>query len=649
MDLHYFGIFDQCVQEDPVSQLNGQATGHCKLPNQANPEYVPIYKPKNQCPDPVNYNPRRNEQYCKPNPSRSLPLSSDEYLRKLLRNGGRPLSNSYILQSDPSTGVYRTTEWTAAGTSKLPSTAEGTNIGPIISAPPVTGTGGTALDAGTLTQERMLFAARGSISALDSSRDSSKTTFRRMGLAIASGGACGFEEPCIPCDFAGTSASVVVGQFKCTCDSAEYNSTYGRFSPLWGQTSLGGSYTTPALSPDGRLIYVGAENYVHAIETSSGNFIWKFENPFVYDNFYYSNITIGPDETLFIGGTDSPYFFAVNGLTGAIKWHFTTGNPDNYFASKPVFNSAKNIIYVTSAGPAATVYSFDLMGNLLNTYTNPDLTNNFTLQSPAVGSNDRVYITYNTHLVCLDSNLNYKWSITCGQITGTYNLSWFSPSVGKSGLIYVGSANSKLYCFVDNGSTATQLWVRTFPATGIVLSPVFGLNDQIYVTFNRHTTVSPPTISDNAGSLYCVSAADGSDLYVYDFIGPSIGDIVNWIFPTVGPNGKIYISKILDSGLLVLEDTGSEFTVNNDLENPIADSPVYGSLCLSAPVVNFNGAYWCNGNQTLPSIFGYPEVLPSNKSAIAAPVLRPRLRIESDSVTVVNKTVPIVPHIPLHK
>jgi len=222
MDLHYHGIFKLCEQEDPITELNGLSTGRCKLPNTANPAYVPVFKPKNCCPDQVNRKLRQTENYCKSNPSRSLPLSNSEYLRKLVKNGGRHLSKSYLLQTDPGIGIYRTTVWTEAGTSNLPSTVDGYDIGIIPTAPPVTGTMHTAIDADTLTQQRMIIAARGPISELDKNRYSSNTTLRRMGLAIASNpsGFGGFEEPCIACDLSGTSASVITGQFKCTCNSA---------------------------------------------------------------------------------------------------------------------------------------------------------------------------------------------------------------------------------------------------------------------------------------------------------------------------------------------------------------------------------------------------------------------------------------------
>lgn len=223
MSLTQYCIDTPCDQQDPIVEMNGFSTGRCKLPNTADPMYVPVYVPP-ACPDTRNYGPRRNELYTPSNPSLSMPLSSSEYLRRRIRNGNRPLSNSFLVQTAADTGKYRRVEWTGAGTSVLPSTSDGIDLKPYISqatVPPVTGTMGTALDAGLTTLTRMAIAARGSRSGhdVDGTRFDSLNTWRRMGKAIISnpGGYGAFKEACIACDLKGTSLSVVVGQTACTC------------------------------------------------------------------------------------------------------------------------------------------------------------------------------------------------------------------------------------------------------------------------------------------------------------------------------------------------------------------------------------------------------------------------------------------------
>ena len=616
MELFQYGIFDLCVQDDPITEENGQATGRCKIPNVRNPAYVPVYIPKNTCPDPVNYDPRRNERVCKSNPSNSLPLSNEEYLLRRIRNGNRPLSNSYLLQTDADTGKYRTTIWTAAGTSNQPSTSKGIDLGVLPTAPPVTGTGGTALDASTLTQMRMAIAGRGSFSPLDvnNRRFDSITTIRRMGLAIISNP--GNTQPCISCDLSGTSASIIVGQYKCTCNENMYVPVRGPFGFLWEQYSNGASYASPAVSADGRLIYVGSLTDILAIDTEAGNIIWRFSNPFFTDNFSLSNITIGSDGTLYFGGSQS-YFFAVDGLRGTLKWHYTTGNNFNHFATKPCFNSSENIVYTVSNGPVATLYAFDLNGSIINTYTNSDLISNNSAQSPNVGPDGTVYFSYNGHLVALSSLLTFKWIANCGTIDGELNVNWYSPTIDLNGLIYVGSNNgtSKLYCFIDNGSSATLKWTYTAPSASLVFSPIIGPLGQIYVCVN-------PTVN-----IYCLLlsfSSNGSMTWGHEF---ESSNYFNYIFAGIGQNNTIFVTNIHDSGLIVLKDKGNSVKQVANLSNPSATSGVYGSLTLSPPVSGPGGSvYWCNGNVSSPAIFGagYPvSVVLNSETAPVAPVFTP--------------------------
>lgn len=637
MDLHQYDIFEQCTQEDPIIENTGQSIGRCKIPNERDPKYVPIYVPKLVIPEP-NCDPRRYEGYCKPARVLSQPLSNDEYLRKKLLNGGRPLSKSYLLQTPASLGQYRTTLWTAAGTSYQPSNAYGEDLGLPLppTAPPVTGTLGTAIDAGTLTQMRMAVAARGEFSSYDVNGrvNDSFTTIRRMGKAIISNpsGFGGFNQACIACELSGTAATVTVGQFQCTCEGPDYNQYPGPFGLLWGQLTNGASYTSPALSPDGRLLYVGSSPYIYGIDTVSGNYIWQFQNPFGTDNFAYSNISVGADGTVYVGGSFSNNFFALNGLTGALKWHYTTGDSDNYFATKPAFNNIGSMVYVTSNGPIATVYAFSLNGNLLYSYTNTDLVANITVQSVGVGPDGSVYVSYDQNLVALTEGLVFKWSIACGRISGTYNCDWFSPRVDSSGLVYVGSdyLSSRLYCFIDNGFSATLKWTHTVAGVCNVLSPVFGPSGQVYTVANRTAYVL-----HNPGSLLSLNSANGSVKWTYNYAGTGADDYYNWIYPTVGPNGKIYITNVVDSSLMLLNDLGSNFAYYKEISISDADSGIYGSLCLSPPYVGSDGkVFWANGNYALPGIFGagmttVTEVFEDKRKEV--PIFRPNVRVAAAS------------------
>ncbi len=182
-----------------------------------NPASVPQYIPK-CCPTPPNTDPRRFEVYCPPVVSRSEPLSHSEYLRRLKANNGKALSSPDCLVQYGE-GVYKKTIWTE--------TADGGRCcngdGGTLPAVPAVHQGGTALDAGLLTESRGAYAARGSVSVYDqTNRTEDVTTLRRQGLAIS--GDDSFDAPagatrtvCTTCGFSGTTTAVNPGNPTCNC------------------------------------------------------------------------------------------------------------------------------------------------------------------------------------------------------------------------------------------------------------------------------------------------------------------------------------------------------------------------------------------------------------------------------------------------
>ena len=195
----------------------------CRCPGWGGPltaAYIPRYIPK-CCPPPPNNDPKQWSPYVKPTPSRSVPLSHHEYLKKKKANGFAPLSAQAALTqvgTISTIGTYTTTLWTETNTNGVccPST-----IAHIL-VPAVT-PGGSAKAAGVTTAERKAFAGRGDISVLDTTNHiESLTTLRRQGYAVAgdvtfNAPAGGFRTPCTSCALAGTSNTVEIGSAHCTC------------------------------------------------------------------------------------------------------------------------------------------------------------------------------------------------------------------------------------------------------------------------------------------------------------------------------------------------------------------------------------------------------------------------------------------------
>jgi len=145
---------------------------------------VPVYVPKNVCPEVPNTDPRRFDAYIKPKPCLSQPLSHSEYLRKLVANNGRAIGGGVLKQSGD--GDYVRTDWmNTDGNCVLP------NV-PVPAAQPFVQAGLTELKNGYA-------AARGTISKHDTTnRTAEITTLKRAGLAIKS------SEGCTTCTLSGS-------------------------------------------------------------------------------------------------------------------------------------------------------------------------------------------------------------------------------------------------------------------------------------------------------------------------------------------------------------------------------------------------------------------------------------------------------------
>jgi hypothetical protein len=158
-------------------------SSRCRTYAQPSQQYVPVFVPLT-CPDTVNNDPKRFDQYCPPALCRSEPLSHSEYLRKLVQNNGVGISNGTLLTKG--TGSYATTNW-------MESTGPCARNTPVPAAQ-------TVKDASDLTRAKGAFASRGLRSKFDLEKSAELTSMRREGQAIAAESGCdscttpGFQE-----------------------------------------------------------------------------------------------------------------------------------------------------------------------------------------------------------------------------------------------------------------------------------------------------------------------------------------------------------------------------------------------------------------------------------------------------------------------
>jgi hypothetical protein len=209
---------------------------------------------------------------------------------------------------------------------------------------------------------------------------------------------------------------------------------------LWSfPTGEGGvRLSSPALSSDGKVVYVGSEDFnLYAINTVNGSKNWSFPtNNAVYAS---SPVINNNGKVVYVGSMDSS-LYAIHTVNGTKLWNFTTGS---FIESSPTLSSDGKVVYVGSE--ENSFYAINTVDGTKN-WSFP--TGGFVQSSPAlssdgkvvyVGSSDKNVYAMNT----VDGTKN--WSFPTGGFVQS------SPALSSDGkVVYVGSSDNNLYAIVDN-------------------------------------------------------------------------------------------------------------------------------------------------------------------------------------------------------
>ena len=262
-----------------------------------------------------------------------------------------------------------------------------------------------------------------------------------------------------------------------------------------------GYYCTPAIGSDGTIYGSSFDYEVFAVD-SSGNLKWKLG---VEDQLDASDMTIGPDGTLYVCGEN--HLYAVN-AGGTLKWesaYFGTTLP-----SGPALGPDGSIYVATSDG----LMAFDSGGNLTWTFGVPNSA--YLTGCASVASDGTIYYDYpDGTLYAINPDGTQDWA---------FALSWgsdCSPSIGADGTIYVLTATCDLFAINPDGS---QKWMRTLGGgtDASNCSLAIGSDGTIYAP-------------SNGGSLYAVNP-DGTPQWTYTFTVGFYGES-----PAIDANGTIYL------------------------------------------------------------------------------------------------------------
>ena len=302
------------------------------------------------------------------------------------------------------------------------------------------------------------------------------------------------------------------------------------------------SYGCPALATDG-TIYVASGYYTDNGEYyGSGklfainpNGTLKWRHDIVSGHYSYpSALTIAIDGTIIF---TSYYTYAIN-PDGTLKWK----NSQNYTIVKPVISG--DLVYLFGN---PSVYA-------INKNTGQ------TIWTKSVGGGGFLYPAYNNQPFIFGNNLGYIYNsvlYACDLLTGetewTYSISGNIYAIGSDNTLYI-YYNSNIHAITPNGDLK---W--TYDIGGSVSSAsksgniIIDSNENIFFTAYITSQLRKLFCIDSNGNLVFESVlsqynlAIGGDGYLYVLNDNTVGKIGNYISPTPLPQVQCRATQIITS------------------------------------------------------------------------------------------------------
>ena len=308
---------------------------------------------------------------------------------------------------------------------------------------------------------------------------------------------------------------------------------------LWSQNMNGWVESSPAVSRDNKVVYVGSKNgSLTAMDTQSGAILWEFAT----GSAVSSSPAVDSDGTVYIGSLNGK-LVAVR-PDGTEKWSYD--NPPAYASvhSTPAISRDEKTVYFgyahTCGGPGEdpcpdppSNFSLVAVNTATGTLRWEFPTEGQIWGSPMVSPYDGsiVFPTFN------GDGPDYVYSLSpSGTENWHYEMDSFSngiPSIGPDGIVYIGrflggpDANASLYAINADGSLKWEF-----------KTPAMNINYQSGVALvNGGETLLFGTYGDqgkNPGKVYALDADDMSVQWTYD-----AGNIVQSSV-AVSPDGQIF-------------------------------------------------------------------------------------------------------------
>jgi outer membrane protein assembly factor BamB len=348
---------------------------------------------------------------------------------------------------------------------------------------------------------------------------------------------------------------------------------------LWTYETGSDVRSSPALSPDGTVLFGSDDGYLYAVD-GTGALLWRTS----LGAGVICAPVIDSDGAVYIGTlTGELYQVTVDSASLDVT---TSRFPDGPFGGKvsatPAIAQDGTLVH---GGHDSNVYAFnDDKTVAWNTSTGMSIDS-----SPAIGDDGSIYVgNYDGKLYALSSAGELKWSYIVGSDC------WSSPAMATDGTVYIASGSGTLAAVGPGGA---ESWRFTL-GDGSYANPTIGTDGTVFV-------------GDFAGNFYAISP-NGTELWRFQ------ADSGIRTAALIGDDGTIYVASL--NGLYALDADGNQLwweDLGTIESNPVMDSD--GTLYVGS---NDNNLYAVATDSSGLAASPWPMFHADSKHTGRAPVSR---------------------------